>query len=181
LGGGLFKCKFSKNSCCYNYPYIFSSPDPKVNLNFELALNNSVIMIPTKNYADRPKTKSVIALTKIGQHDSWHRIKAGIAFGDCSPAGFQTRGTYVLKVWVLFLAEFRCSRLMFWRKVGNYINQNFELALNNSVIMLPTKNYIDRPKSKSAIALTKIILKICTFSKFRLIYCFFLVKSWVFL
>ena len=35
---------------------------------------------------------------------------------------------------------------------------------NNSVIMLPTKNYVDRPKTKSAIALTKIILKICTFS-----------------
>jgi hypothetical protein len=33
-----------------------------------------------------------------------------------------------------------------------------------SVIMLPTKNYVDRPKTKSAIMLTKIILKICTFS-----------------
>ena len=44
------------------------------------------------------------------------------------------------------------------------INLNFELALNNSVIMLSTKNYVDRPKNKSAIALTKIILKICTFS-----------------
>ena len=41
---------------------------------------------------------------------------------------------------------------------------NFELALNNSVIMFPSKNHIDRPKTKSAIALTKIILKICTFS-----------------
>jgi hypothetical protein len=41
---------------------------------------------------------------------------------------------------------------------------NFELALNNSVIMLSTKNYVDRPKTKSTIALTKIILKICTFS-----------------
>jgi hypothetical protein len=30
--------------------------------------------------------------------------------------------------------------------------------------MLPTKNYVDRPKTKSSIALTKIILKICTFS-----------------
>jgi hypothetical protein len=30
--------------------------------------------------------------------------------------------------------------------------------------MLPTTNYVDRPKTKSAIALTKIILKICTFS-----------------
>jgi hypothetical protein len=30
--------------------------------------------------------------------------------------------------------------------------------------LLPTKNYVDRPKTKSAITLTKIILKICTFS-----------------
>jgi hypothetical protein len=30
------------------------------------ALNNSVIMLPTKNYVDRPKTKSAIALMKIG-------------------------------------------------------------------------------------------------------------------
>jgi hypothetical protein len=30
--------------------------------------------------------------------------------------------------------------------------------------MLPIKNYADRPKTKSAIALMKIILKICTFS-----------------
>ena len=44
------------------------------------------------------------------------------------------------------------------------INLNFELALNNSVIMIPTKHYVDRPKTKSAIALTKIILKLCTFS-----------------
>jgi hypothetical protein len=35
-------------------------------LNFEFALNNSVIMLPTINYVDRPKTKSAIALTKIG-------------------------------------------------------------------------------------------------------------------
>ena len=58
-------------------------------------------------------------LTDPSEHkDSWHRIKAGIAFGDCSPAGFQTRSTQVLKVWVLFLAEFRCSRLMFLAKGG---------------------------------------------------------------
>ena len=44
------------------------------------------------------------------------------------------------------------------------INLNFEFALNNSVIMLPTKNYVDRPKTKSATTLTKTILKICTFS-----------------
>ena len=30
--------------------------------------------------------------------------------------------------------------------------------------MLSTKNYVDWPKTKSAITLTKIILKICTFS-----------------
>jgi hypothetical protein len=30
--------------------------------------------------------------------------------------------------------------------------------------MLPTKHYVDRPNNKSAIMLTKIILKICTFS-----------------
>jgi hypothetical protein len=30
--------------------------------------------------------------------------------------------------------------------------------------MLPTKNNVDRPKTKSTIALMKIILKICTFS-----------------
>ena len=34
--------------------------------NFELALNNSVIMLRNKYYVDRPKTKSAIALTKIG-------------------------------------------------------------------------------------------------------------------
>ena len=39
----------------------------------------------------------------------------------------------------------------------NKINLNFELALNNSVIMLPTKINVDRPKTKSAIALTKNI------------------------
>jgi hypothetical protein len=44
------------------------------------------------------------------------------------------------------------------------VTRQFELALNTSVIMLPNKNYVDRPKTKSAIALTKIILKICTFS-----------------
>ena len=30
----------------------------QINLNFELALNNGVIMLPKKNYVDRPKTKS---------------------------------------------------------------------------------------------------------------------------
>jgi hypothetical protein len=37
------------------------------------------------------------------------------------------------------------------------------MYVNNSVIMLPTKNDVDRPKTKSAIALTKIILKICMY------------------
>jgi hypothetical protein len=37
-----------------------------INLNFELALNNSVIMLPAKTYIDRPKTKSAIVVTKIG-------------------------------------------------------------------------------------------------------------------
>jgi uncharacterized protein YegP (UPF0339 family) len=45
---------------------IFQEKKQQIDLNFELALNNSVIMLPTKNYADRPKTKSAIALTKIG-------------------------------------------------------------------------------------------------------------------
>jgi hypothetical protein len=53
---------------------------------------------------------------------------------------------------------------------GNLYKKNvtkiptLKIALNNSAIMLPTKNYIDQLKTKSAIALTKIILKICTFS-----------------
>ena len=41
---------------------------------------------------------------------------------------------------------------------------NFELTLINNVIMVRTKSYVDWPKTKRAIALTKIILKICTFS-----------------
>jgi hypothetical protein len=108
--------------------------------------------------------------------------------------------------------------------LGNLLKKMWpEIALNNSGIILPTKNYVDRPKTKSAIVLTKIILKICTFSikktmilqeknnrcaialtkiilkictfsikkhyftrkkpssKFRLIYCFFLVKSCFFI
>ena len=43
----------------------FTRKKQQINLNFELTLNNSVIMLPTKNYVDRPKTKSAIALTKI--------------------------------------------------------------------------------------------------------------------
>ena len=93
----------------------------KINLNFELALNNSVIMLPTKHYVDRPKTKNAIALTKI----------------------------------ILKICTFSIKNHDFTRKKQK-INLNFELALNNSVIMLPTKNYVDRPKTKSAIVLTKI-------------------------
>ena len=45
---------------------ILQEKKQQINLNFELALNNSVIMLPTKNYVDRPKTKTAITLTKIG-------------------------------------------------------------------------------------------------------------------
>ena len=45
---------------------ILQEKKKKINLKFELALNNSVIMLPTKNYVDWPKTKSAIVLTKIG-------------------------------------------------------------------------------------------------------------------
>ena len=108
---------------------ILQEKKQQINLNFELTLNNSVIMIPTKHYVDRPKTKSAITLTKI----------------------------------ILKLCTFSIKNHDFTRKKQQII-LNFELALNNSVIMLPTKNYVDRPKTKRAIALTKIILKICTFS-----------------
>ena len=50
----------------YKKKHDFTRKKLQINLNFELALNNSVIMLPTKNYVDRPKTKSAIALTKIG-------------------------------------------------------------------------------------------------------------------
>ena len=100
---------------------ILQEKKQQINLNFELALNNSVIMLPTKNYVDRPKTKSAIALTKI----------------------------------ILTICTFSIKNQDFTRK-KQQINLNFEFALNNSVIMLPTKNYVDRPETKSAIALTKI-------------------------
>ena len=64
---------------------------------------------------------------------------------------------------ILKICTFSIKNHDFTRK-KQQINLNFELALNNSVIMLPTKHYVDRPKTKSAIALAKIILKICTFS-----------------
>jgi hypothetical protein len=63
------------------------------------------------------------------------------------------------------------------QKKNNRINLNFELALNNSVIMLPTKNYVIRPKTKSAIALTKIILKICTFSQCEVVHSTFFIPG----
>ena len=44
----------------------FTRKKQQINLNFELTLNNSVIMLPTKHYVDWPKTKSAIVLTKIG-------------------------------------------------------------------------------------------------------------------
>ena len=100
---------------------ILQEKKPQINLNFELALNNSVIILPTKNYTDEPKTKSAIALTKI----------------------------------ILKICTFSIKNHDFTRK-KQQINLNFEIALNNSVIMLPTKNYVDRPKTKSAIVLTKI-------------------------
>ena len=50
----------------YKKKYDFTRKKQQISLNFELALNNSVIMLPTKNHVDRPKTKSAIALTKIG-------------------------------------------------------------------------------------------------------------------
>ena len=99
----------------------FTRKKQQINLNFELALNNSAIMLPTKNYVDRPKTKSVIALTKI----------------------------------ILQICTFPIKNHDFTRK-KQQINLNFELTLNNSIIMLPTTNYVDRPKTKSAVALTKI-------------------------
>ena len=99
----------------------FTRKIQQINLNFELALNNIVIMVPTKNYIDRPKTKSAIVLTKI----------------------------------ILKICTFSIKNHEFTRK-KQQINLNFELALNNSVIMLPTKNYVDRSKTKSATVLTKI-------------------------
>ena len=100
---------------------ILQEKKQQINLNFELALNNIVIMVPTKNYVDWPKTKSAIALTKI----------------------------------ILKICTFSIKNHDFTRK-KQQINLNFEIALNNSVIMLPTKNYVDWSKTKSAIALTKI-------------------------
>ena len=83
----------------------------QINLNFELVLNNSVIMLPTKNYVDRPKTKNAITLTKI----------------------------------ILNICTFSIKNHDFTRK-KQQINLNFELALNNSVIMLPTKNYVNEDR-----------------------------------
>jgi hypothetical protein len=51
---------------------------------------------------------------------------------------------------ILKICTFSIKNHDFTRK-KQWINLNSELALNNSVIMLPTKNYVDRPKTKSAI------------------------------
>ena len=56
----------SQNMYFFYKKHDFTRKKYQINLNFELALYNSVIMLPTKNYVDRPKTKSAIALTKIG-------------------------------------------------------------------------------------------------------------------
>ena len=101
---------------------ILQEKKQQINLNFKLALNNSVMMLPTKNDVDRPKTKSAIALTKI----------------------------------ILKICTFSIKKNMILQEKKQQINLNFELALNNSVIMLPTKYYVDRSKTKSAIVLTKI-------------------------
>ena len=99
---------------------ILQEKKQQINLNFELALNNRVIMLPTKIYVDQPKTKSAISLMKI----------------------------------ILKICTFSIKNHDFTRK-KQQINLNFELALNNSVIMLPTKNYVDRSETKSAIALNE--------------------------
>ena len=75
----------------------------------------------------------------------------------------KTKSAIALTKIILKICTFSIKNHDFTRR-KEYINLNFELALNNSVIMLPTKNYIDQPKTKSAIALMKIILKKCTFS-----------------
>jgi hypothetical protein len=56
---------------------------------------------------------------------------------------------------------------MDWDEMSNHnrglsIDASYQVSFN--VIMLSTKNYADQPKTKSVIALTKIIFKICTFS-----------------
>ena len=94
----------------------FTRKKQQINLNFEIALNNSVIMLPTKNDVDRPKTQNTNALPKI----------------------------------ILKICTFSIKKAVILQVKKQQINLNFELALNNSVIMLPTKNYVDRPKTKSA-------------------------------
>jgi hypothetical protein len=62
----------------------------------------------------------------------------------------ETKNAIALTKIILKICTFSIKNHDFTRR-KEYINLNFELALNNSVIMLPTKNYIDRPKTKSAI------------------------------
>ena len=57
---------------------------------------------------------------------------------------------------ILKICTFSIKKNHDFTRKKQYINLNFELALNNSVIMLPTKNDVDQPKTKSAIVLTKI-------------------------
>jgi hypothetical protein len=112
---------------------ILQEKKQQINLNFELALNNSVIMLFTKHYVDQPKTKSANNLD-IHTLNINLQVLLQLELGQCK---------IIQSFKKLLLADF---------------------PLQCSVIMLPTKNYVDRPKTKSAIALTKIILKICTFS-----------------
>jgi hypothetical protein len=67
----------------------------------------------------------------------------------------KTQNAIALTKIILKICTFSIKNHDFTRK-KQWINLNFELALNNSVIMLPTKNYVDWPKTKSAIVLTKI-------------------------
>jgi hypothetical protein len=116
-------------------------------------------MLPTKNYIDRPKTKSAIALTKIILKICTFSIKKTHDF-----TWFSIEKVHILRI--THFSETTKDRNLIFGMDGD---ANVKLCIQHflsldSVIMLPTKNYIDRPKTKSAIVLTKIILKICTFS-----------------
>ena len=68
----------------------------------------------------------------------------------------KTKSAIALKKIILKICTFSIKKPMILQEKKQQINLNFELALNNSVIMLPTKNYVDRPKTKSTIVLMKI-------------------------
>ena len=70
--------------------------------------------------------------------------------------GQKTKSAIALTKIILKICTFSIKNHDFTRK-KQQINLNFEIALNNSVIMLPTKNYVDWPKTESAISLTKIV------------------------